>query len=168
MSGQLTRVLRTFRLFKLLPCSSFRRHNQGFLILKILGNQSPPGSSIHVNSSMSSRKTWPVLEPYHVNYEDLLDAQKDNSVLIIDVREQKEIDETGKLPGSIHIPTGNVSKVLETLPDDEFQKQSDKPKPKDINKIILSCRTGIITLATTILTLLNLNYWPFIDDLRDP
>lgn len=38
-------------------------------------------------------------------YNDILEAQKDDSVLIIDVREQSEIDETGKLPGSIHIPS---------------------------------------------------------------
>ena len=39
-----------------------------------------------------------------VNYEGVLQAQKDN-VLIIDVREDSEINETGKLPGSIHIPS---------------------------------------------------------------
>ena len=41
----------------------------------------------------------------NMNYEELLDAQKDDSVLIIDVREQSEIDKTGALPGSIHIPS---------------------------------------------------------------
>lgn len=41
----------------------------------------------------------------NVNYEQLLEAQRDDSVLIVDVREQPEIDETGKLPGSVHIPS---------------------------------------------------------------
>lgn len=41
----------------------------------------------------------------NVYYNDILKAQKDNSILIIDVREKEEIDETGKLPGSIHIPS---------------------------------------------------------------
>lgn len=41
----------------------------------------------------------------NVNYDELLKAQKDESVLIIDVREDSEIQETGKLPGSIHIPS---------------------------------------------------------------
>lgn len=44
-------------------------------------------------------------KPFTLYYEDLRQAQNDNSALIIDVREQKEIDETGKLPGSIHIPS---------------------------------------------------------------
>lgn len=40
-----------------------------------------------------------------INYNDLRKAQSDDSILIIDVREKEEIDETGKLPGSIHIPS---------------------------------------------------------------
>lgn len=43
-----------------------------------------------------------------VNYEQLLDAQKDTNVLIIDVREPSEINETGALPGSIHIPSRSL------------------------------------------------------------
>lgn len=46
-------------------------------------------------------------EKFNVNYEQLLEAQKDNSILIIDVREQAEINKTGKLPGSIHVPSKN-------------------------------------------------------------
>lgn len=42
---------------------------------------------------------------HNLNYEDILKAQKDDSILIIDVREDGEIRETGKLPGSIHIPS---------------------------------------------------------------
>ena len=40
-----------------------------------------------------------------VEYNDVLKAQNDSSILIIDVREKEEIDETGKLPGSIHVPS---------------------------------------------------------------
>lgn len=43
-----------------------------------------------------------------INYEQLLDAQKDANVLIVDVREPSEISETGVLPGSIHIPSRNL------------------------------------------------------------
>lgn len=41
----------------------------------------------------------------NLDYEDILKAQKDDSVLIVDVREDDEIKETGKLPGSIHVPS---------------------------------------------------------------
>lgn len=45
----------------------------------------------------------------NVNHDQLLEAQKDDKILIIDVREHSEINETGKLPGSIHIPSRHYS-----------------------------------------------------------
>ncbi|KAK0083360.1 hypothetical protein PV325_008927 [Microctonus aethiopoides] len=77
-----------------------------------------------------------------LSYEELLQAQKNNNVLIIDVREQREINETGKLPGSIHIPMGNVANML-NLTDDQFKKQFEKPKPNKDTQIILSCKSGM-------------------------
>ena len=40
---------------------------------------------------------------FNVGHEDILKAQQDKTVMF-DVREDGEIQETGKLPGSIHIP----------------------------------------------------------------
>ncbi|CAG5107529.1 Similar to Tstd3: Thiosulfate sulfurtransferase/rhodanese-like domain-containing protein 3 (Mus musculus) [Cotesia congregata] len=77
-----------------------------------------------------------------IGYEELLADQKNDKVLIIDVREQKEIDETGKLPGSIHIPMGNVTQML-NLTDEEFKNQFNKLKPDKDTKIVLSCRSGM-------------------------
>ncbi|KAK0182445.1 hypothetical protein PV327_000586 [Microctonus hyperodae] len=81
-----------------------------------------------------------------LSYEELLQAQKNNNVLIIDVREQKEINETGKLPGSIHIPMGTVANML-NLMDDQFKKQFEKSKPNKDSKIILSCKSGMRSAA---------------------
>ncbi|XP_033334577.1 rhodanese domain-containing protein CG4456 isoform X2 [Megalopta genalis] len=78
----------------------------------------------------------------NVHYKDIIKAQKDDNVLIIDVREQNEIDETGKLPGSIHIPMGDVSNNLLNLSDKDFKNKFDKEKPTKDTKIILSCRSG--------------------------
>ncbi|XP_015600473.1 uncharacterized protein LOC107270192 isoform X2 [Cephus cinctus] len=77
-----------------------------------------------------------------VDYNDLLEAQKDNSVLIIDVREQDEINKTGKLPGSIHIPMADVSNLLSSLSEDAFKEKFGKAKPAKDTKIILSCHAG--------------------------
>lgn len=41
----------------------------------------------------------------NIDFNGFLEAQEDQNVLIIDVREKTEINETGKLPGSIHIPS---------------------------------------------------------------
>lgn len=78
-----------------------------------------------------------------VHYNDIKEAQTDDKVLIIDVREQAEIDETGKLPGSIHIPMGEVSKLLTSLSEENFKEKFDKAKPSKSTKIILSCRSGM-------------------------
>ncbi|XP_050461216.1 rhodanese domain-containing protein CG4456-like isoform X1 [Cataglyphis hispanica] len=80
--------------------------------------------------------------PLNVNYEQLLEAQKDNSILIVDVREPVEIKETGKLPGSIHIPMNDVQNIFLNLSEEEFEKRYGKQKPGKDTKIIFSCRSG--------------------------
>jgi rhodanese-related sulfurtransferase len=39
-----------------------------------------------------------------LTYQDLLDVKAQGGVILVDVREHNEIQETGKLPDSIHIP----------------------------------------------------------------
>ncbi|XP_025073778.1 rhodanese domain-containing protein CG4456-like isoform X2 [Pogonomyrmex barbatus] len=78
----------------------------------------------------------------NVDYEQLLEAQKDENVLIVDVREHDEINETGKLPGSIHIPKDDVSNVFLNLSEEEFENRYGKRKPTKDTKIIFSCRSG--------------------------
>ncbi|XP_033231425.1 thiosulfate sulfurtransferase/rhodanese-like domain-containing protein 3 isoform X2 [Belonocnema kinseyi] len=77
-----------------------------------------------------------------MNYEQLLEAQKDKSVLIIDVREQSEIDKTGALPGSIHIPMGQVANELTSLSAEDFENKYKKPLPSESTKLVLSCMAG--------------------------
>ncbi|KAF7397212.1 hypothetical protein HZH68_008434 [Vespula germanica] len=82
------------------------------------------------------------IKSFTVDYNDILEAQKNDSVLIIDVREPSEIDETGKLPGSVHIPMGDVANTLTNLSEEDFVKKFNKSKPNNNTKIILSCRSG--------------------------
>jgi rhodanese-related sulfurtransferase len=39
-----------------------------------------------------------------LSYDDIIKLKQKNEIILIDVREPSEIEETGKLPGSIHIP----------------------------------------------------------------
>lgn len=39
-----------------------------------------------------------------LSYEDIIELKQKNEIILIDVREPSEIEETGKLPGSVHIP----------------------------------------------------------------
>lgn len=58
----------------------------------------------HFSTSLFNNKIMSE-ESYDVGYSDILRAQKDRDILIIDVREKEEIGETGKIPGSINIPS---------------------------------------------------------------
>lgn len=40
----------------------------------------------------------------NLNYEDIVNLNEKKSICLIDVRENSEIQETGQLPRSIHIP----------------------------------------------------------------
>ncbi|XP_033334576.2 rhodanese domain-containing protein CG4456 isoform X1 [Megalopta genalis] len=103
--------------------------------------------TLHFSTSRISKSSTTTMaegdvKELNVHYKDIIKAQKDDNVLIIDVREQNEIDETGKLPGSIHIPMGDVSNNLLNLSDKDFKNKFDKEKPTKDTKIILSCRSG--------------------------
>ncbi|XP_067217067.1 rhodanese domain-containing protein CG4456-like isoform X2 [Linepithema humile] len=78
----------------------------------------------------------------NVDYNQLLKAQKDDNILIVDVREQNEINETGKLPGSIHIPMGDVENIFLNLSEENFEQRYGRRKPTKDSKIIFSCRSG--------------------------
>ncbi|XP_070172638.1 rhodanese domain-containing protein CG4456 [Polyergus mexicanus] len=78
----------------------------------------------------------------NVDYEQLLEAQKDDSILIIDVRENTEINDTGKLPGSIHIPMNDVQNIFLNLSEEEFEERYGKRRPSKDTKIIFSCQSG--------------------------
>lgn len=76
------------------------------------------------------------------NYDQLLEKKKDNNVVLIDVREHSEINETGKLPDSIHIPLGELPAALGELSDDDFKKKYNASKPGKDTEVIFSCKAG--------------------------
>jgi rhodanese-related sulfurtransferase len=47
-----------------------------------------------------------------LTYQDLLDIKAKGGVILVDVREHNEIQETGKLPDSIHIPRMSFQKLF--------------------------------------------------------
>ncbi|XP_003698465.3 rhodanese domain-containing protein CG4456 isoform X1 [Apis florea] len=81
-------------------------------------------------------------ESYDVGYSDIIRAQKDRDILIIDVREKDEIGETGKIPGSINIPMSDVENTLINFSNKEFKNKFNKEKPSKNTKIIFCCRAG--------------------------
>ncbi|CAH1154777.1 unnamed protein product [Phaedon cochleariae] len=67
---------------------------------------------------------------------------ENKEVLIIDVREPKELQETGVIPGSINIPLGDIQSVLRDLSPEQFTQKYGRNKPSINSEIIFSCKSG--------------------------
>ncbi|XP_064615421.1 thiosulfate sulfurtransferase/rhodanese-like domain-containing protein 3, partial [Liolophura sinensis] len=78
-----------------------------------------------------------------LTYEDLVALLDSGDIQLFDVREPKELEETGKIPRSVNIPLGQLADVLSLSPE-EFKNRFgvDKPKEDDQN-IVFHCRTGV-------------------------
>ncbi|KAG8582299.1 hypothetical protein GDO81_007999 [Engystomops pustulosus] len=77
-----------------------------------------------------------------INYEELKDLLKNESVLVVDVREPWEVKEYGIIKGSLHIPFGDLVSALQMTPTD-FQKKYEKKMPEKSNTLVFSCLAGI-------------------------
>ncbi|EEB16164.1 Heat shock protein 67B2, putative [Pediculus humanus corporis] len=78
----------------------------------------------------------------HHSYDELLEKKKDKNVVLVDVRDYSEITQTGKLPGSIHIPLGELKKALSEMSPENFKSRYQFDKPSKDTEIIFSCRGG--------------------------
>lgn len=50
-------------------------------------------------------------------YDDIIALKQRNEIILIDVREPSEIQETGILPGSVHIPRKFLQIHIQYIPD---------------------------------------------------
>ncbi|XP_066581446.1 rhodanese domain-containing protein CG4456-like [Prorops nasuta] len=121
--------------YNITPCK-----NQKLTILYQSQQTSPFSDSITILSS--ANKMNDNLSTLKISYDELLEAQKNDNILIVDVREQEEIDQTGKLPGSIHIPMGDVANYFTNSSEKSFKERFNKLKPNHDTKVILSCKSG--------------------------
>ncbi|XP_022656501.1 thiosulfate sulfurtransferase/rhodanese-like domain-containing protein 1 [Varroa destructor] len=71
-----------------------------------------------------------------LEYEDLVALLGGGNLHLVDVREPSEIRETGRIPGAINIPLGQVKQAL-LLDDEIFQERfrCEKPLKHDTNLI---------------------------------
>ncbi|XP_075232771.1 thiosulfate sulfurtransferase/rhodanese-like domain-containing protein 3 isoform X2 [Lycorma delicatula] len=77
-----------------------------------------------------------------VDYNQLIKLMSCDKVTVIDVREQDELKETGKIPGSLNIPLGEISKALNIMNDEEFKCTYGLSRPSVEDTLIFSCRSG--------------------------
>ncbi|XP_069699787.1 thiosulfate sulfurtransferase/rhodanese-like domain-containing protein 3 isoform X5 [Periplaneta americana] len=95
---------------------------------------------IKIRSMASTPASGPAVKD--LAYDDVVELKRKNEIILIDVREPSEIKETGKLPGSVHIPLGDVKNALESLSPEEFLKMYGIEKPKLDANLVFSCRSG--------------------------
>ncbi|XP_037905729.1 uncharacterized protein LOC119648202 isoform X3 [Hermetia illucens] len=77
-------------------------------------------------------------------YSEIKDLPKHPEKLLIDVREPREIDEYGKIPGSINIPLGALEDTLSSkLENRSFTRKFNRKFPDPTDELIFSCQKGV-------------------------
>ncbi|KAL7033791.1 hypothetical protein ACKWTF_007723 [Chironomus riparius] len=76
-----------------------------------------------------------------VTYEEIKELPSYPAKMLIDVREPKELEETGRIPTSINIPLKVVTETLE-LSTHEFVNRFRRLKPTIWTEVIFTCRSG--------------------------
>ncbi|XP_042892774.1 uncharacterized protein LOC122266898 [Penaeus japonicus] len=79
--------------------------------------------------------------PIGIEFEELAEGLLNNSVVLIDVRNRWELEDTGKLPRSQNVPLPEFKSAFALSPE-EFLKEYGfvKPEPEDEN-VVLTCRS---------------------------
>ncbi|KRT80470.1 hypothetical protein AMK59_7742 [Oryctes borbonicus] len=77
-----------------------------------------------------------------IGWSEVNQLKDDEGVLLIDVREPKELLETGIIPGAINIPVATLEDVLKNLTPEEFLAKYQREKPQRDTPIVFSCRSG--------------------------
>jgi len=83
------------------------------MVAAILAAQQPPSQSAPLSQGT------PVPEDQRIAADGIDELLADGKVILLDVRESKELEELGTRPGSIHIPLGELERPLDELPKDK-------------------------------------------------
>ncbi|GJQ81678.1 putative heat shock protein [Trypoxylus dichotomus] len=77
-----------------------------------------------------------------IGWSEVNELKDDKNVLLVDVREPKELQETGIIPCAINIPLGTLENAFKDLTPEEFQAKYQREKPKTDTPLVFSCRSG--------------------------
>lgn len=78
-----------------------------------------PASRLPPEAQKVVQDTPPAPESQRVQADDIDKLMADGKVLLLDVREPKELEELGTLEGYVNIPLGQLEKRLGELPKDK-------------------------------------------------
>ena len=85
-----------------------------------------------------------------VEFEQLTALLQDGSIVLVDVRNESELREDGKIPGSHNIALPELTAAFQLTPEDFKQKYGFDQPSKDNENLILTCR---LQLSLTVLSL---------------
>jgi Rhodanese-like domain len=80
--------------------------------------QPQPPAAPAAPAASDTQKIQPMDESHRIQPEDIDKLLAEGKVLLLDVREPKELEEFGTIEDSINIPVGQLEKRLEELPKD--------------------------------------------------
>ena len=75
-----------------------------------------------------------------VDYEQLTALLKDGSIVLVDVRNDSELKEDGKIPGSQNIALPELSAAFQLSPEEFKQKYGFDQPSKENENLVLTCR----------------------------
>ena len=78
---------------------------------------------------------------FNVTFEEF-EAHRRRGTLIVDVREPKELEEIGQVPGAINIPLGFVEQAF-AMDKAEFKAIVGCSKPQPEDPVVFLCMKGI-------------------------
>ena len=78
-----------------------------------------------------------------VEYNEFEQFRRNESVLIIDVRNPDELRSNGEIPNAINIPLSHISSYFFGENSELFEEHFGKPLPSSKDPIIVSCKAGV-------------------------
>jgi len=79
-----------------------------------------------------------------ISFEEVkaISENESSDVIIIDVRTQGELAETGKIPGSFNVPVQKIKDAFSMETSEDFQEDYGFVKPGLDQPFVLTCRSG--------------------------
>ena len=82
-------------------------------------------------------------DPPAVDYEEFEALRRDETAVLLDVRNPGELESDGRIPGAVNVPIGAVPETFTTMDDDIFEDLFGTEKPSKNRKIVTFCKIGL-------------------------
>ncbi|KAF6025040.1 Hsp67Bb [Bugula neritina] len=80
---------------------------------------------------------------FDLSYDEVMSMVKSGDIQLFDVRSHKEVEETGMMPDSIHLPLKEIPEAFQLAPGEFRTRYGTKMPDFDDSNIVMSCLGGI-------------------------